>query len=86
MSRAAIGDSSRNGDPGSSKELTEAQDRGERSPELMPDAGQVLAGIVVELRWEGPRADARGIGFDDAEHLVQPARRDLRLAVKMERT
>ena len=42
--------------------------------ELVADARQILAGLVEQFRRKRTRADAGGIGFDDAEHLVQPAR------------
>jgi hypothetical protein len=41
-------------------------------------ARQILAELVEQLRGERSRADARGVGLDDAEHLVQPARTQAR--------
>ena len=42
--------------------------------ELVTDARQVLAVLVEELGRERTRADARRIGLDDAEHVVEGAR------------
>ena len=42
--------------------------------EFVADARQMLAELVEQFGRKRTRADARGIGLDDAEHLVQPPR------------
>ena len=44
--------------------------------ELVALLQQVAAGLVVELGREGPGADARRVGLDDAEHVVDLERAD----------
>jgi len=41
--------------------------------EFVTHSRQVLAELIEQLRRKRSRADARGISFDDAEHLMQPA-------------
>src|SRR5215472_12681164 len=44
--------------------------------ELAAGRAQPLAGRVVELSREGPGADPRGVGLDDADHLADVRRAD----------
>src|ERR1700722_1930778 len=39
--------------------------------ELMPNAREMLAVIVEQLGWKRPGTDPRGVGLDDAEHVIE---------------
>ena len=49
-----------------------------RCAEFGPDLRQVFARVVEQLGWERACANARGIGFDDAEHVVEIPRSEAR--------
>ena len=42
--------------------------------EFVADAGQILARVIEQFGRKGTRTDTRGVGLDDAQHLMQPPR------------